>query len=204
MISTTLPAYLYQQYSNDDTSQYLQAFFDAYNQQSQSNLDRLNSLDLPIYTNPNTTGVLLDWVGQGIYGFSRPTLPSGFSESGLGVYNTVAYDTTAYTQDITSSPTTFYTVTDDYYKRMLTWNLYKGDGFQYSTQWLKRRIKRFLFGLNGVSPTIENTYEISVTYPTPSTVEITIPNLPISPIFDAAIQAGVLNVPFEYTYTVNY
>lgn len=204
MISKTLPAYLYQQYSNDDTTQYLQAFFDAYNQQSQTNLDRLNSLDLPIYTNSTISGVLLDWVGQGIYGFARPTLPSGYSESGLGVYNTVPYDTTAYTQNIISSPTTFYTVTDDYYKRMLTWNFYKGDGFQYTTEWLKRRIKRFLFGLNGVSSNIDNTYEISVTYPTYKTVHITIPNLPISPIFNAAIQAGVLNVPFEYTYTVTY
>lgn len=204
MISKTLPAYLYQQYSYDETTQYLQAFFDAYNQQSQSNLDRLNSIDLPIYTNSNITGVLLDWVGQGIYGFARPTLPSGYTESSLGVYDTVAYDTTAYTQNITSSPSTFYTVTDDYYKRLLTWNFYKGDGFQYSTQWLKRRIKRFLYGVNGVSPTIDNTYEISVTYPTYRTVTIHIPNLAISPILQAAIQSGVLNLPFEYNYTVTY
>lgn len=204
MISQTLPAYLYQQYSYDDTTQYLQAFFDAYNQQSQANLDQLNNINLPIYTNSNIQGILLDWVGQGIYGFARPTLPAGYTESALGVYNTEPYDTTAYSENITSVPSTFYTVTDDYYKRMLTWNFYKGDGFQYSTQWLKRRIKRFLYGANGISPDIDNTYEISVTYPTYKTVSIDIPNLTISPIFKAAIQAGVLYVPFEYAYTVTY
>ena len=204
MITTTLPAYLYQQYSFDETTQYLQAFFTAYNNTSQTNLDTLNNINLPIYTNAMIEGVLLDWVAQGIYGLERPSLSTGREFSPLGVYDTVPYDTSAYSEDISGTAGTFYVVTDDYFKRILTWNFYKGDGFQYTTTWLKRRVARFLYGLNGTAPNIDNTYDISVVYTAPNDIEITIPSLPVSPILDAAIQDGVLNVPFQYNYTVTY
>lgn len=204
MIPTTLPAYLYQQYSFDETTQYLQAFFTAYNNTSQTNLDTINNLNLPIYTNNMIEGLLLDWVALGIYGLERPSLSTGREFSPLGVYDTVPYDTSAYSEDISGAAGTFYVVTDDYFKRILTWNFYKGDGFQYTTTWLKRRVARFLYGLNGTAPNIDNTYDISVVYTAPNDIEITIPSLPVSPILDAAIQDGVLNVPFQYNYTVTY
>jgi len=204
MITKNLPSYLYQQYSYDDTTQYLTPFFDSYNSFSQSNLDRLNNLNLPVYINSNISGLLLDWVGQGIYGFPRPSLAAGYTASNLGVYDTIPYDVEAYSRNITSQPTTFYTVTDDFYKRMLTWNFYKGDGFQFNNQWLKRRVKRFLYGINGDPLQIENTYEISVTNPSKNNFTIDIPDLPISPIFEAAIQEGVLYVPFQYNFTITY
>lgn len=204
MITNTLPAYLYQQYSFDDTTPYLQAFFTAYNNSSQTNLDTLNNINLPIYTNDLIEGDLLNWVALGIYGVERPSLSTGRDFSPLGVYDTLPYDTSAYSEDIAGSAGTFYVVTDDYFKRILTWNFYKGDGFQYTTTWLKRRVYRFLNGLNGIAPTIDNTYDISVVYTAPNNIEITIPNLPASAILDAAIQDGVLNVPFQYNYTVTY
>ena len=40
-------------------------------------------------------------------------------------------------------------VTDDVFKRILTWHFYKGDGKNFSVRWLKRRIWRFLQGANG-------------------------------------------------------
>ena len=199
MITKILPAYLYQQYNEDED---LTAFFTAYNVLAQQYLDDTNNLNLPIYT--QKTGALLDWVALGIYGISRPSLSTPAEFSTLGVYDTVPYDTTAYTEDVKTSPSSFYVVTDDYFKRIITWNFYKGDGFQYTTEWLKRRIKRFLYGLNGVNFRITNTYEISVTYTAPNTINIHIPNLDVSPIFESAIQGGVLNVPFQYIYNITY
>jgi len=200
MITQIIPSYLYQQYADDSD---LQAFVNAYNTLAQEYLDWFNNLNLPIYTKQN--GASLDWVAQGLYGLQRPALPTPTTASLLGVYDTVPYDTTAYTQNITSSPTSFYVVTDDYFKRIITWNFYKGDGFQYNTQWLKRRIARFIYGVDGTDiPNIADIYNVSVVYTAPNTIAITIPNLAISPIFKSAIQAGVLNVPFQYNYTITY
>ena len=70
MISKILPSYLYTQYNGDPD---LEAFFTAYNELSQSNLDKINTLNLPIYT--TKSGVLLEWVALGLYGFTRPVLP---------------------------------------------------------------------------------------------------------------------------------
>src|SRR5208283_808909 len=55
-------------------------------------------------------------------------------------------------------------VDDDVYKRCLTWHFYKGDGKYFSVRWLKRRVMRFLIGTNGSSPSIDQTYQISVTF----------------------------------------
>jgi len=48
----------------------------------------------------------------------------------------------------------------------MTWNLYKGDGKLFSTTWLKRRVMRFLLGVNGVDGAggngVQETYDVSV------------------------------------------
>jgi hypothetical protein len=201
MIVNNLPSYLYQQYTEDPFNEDLQAFFTAYNNLSQTNLDNINNLNLPIYT--LLSGALLDWSALGIYGSLRPALPVATVSSSLGVYNTVDYNTTAYSENIGSGGSSEYVVTDDIFKRILTWNFYKGDGFQYNTQWLKRRIKQFLYGVNGVPIDLDNTYEISVTYVIPNTININIPDLPITPIFISALASGALHVPFQYVYIVN-
>jgi len=204
MIKAILPSYLYQQYTNNDTTKYLQAFFDAYNQLSQTNLDTINALNLPDYT--TKTGALLDWVGTGIYGIPRPTFALG-TYSYLGEYDTVPYDTLAYNAEKVIAPSSFYVTNDDYYKRIITWNYYEGDGNQFNTTWLKRRIQRFLQGVNGYLPVLDNTYQISITFASLNVVNINIAtgNLTASaPILNAGIQAGVLQLPFQYTYNVTY
>ncbi len=203
MQTQVLPAYLYQQYTQDPYSDDLQAFFTAYNTESQNRLNATNNLNLPVYTEQSAP--LLDWTAYAIYGVRRPTLGVPVSFSPLGVYDTDPYNTLAYSQDVENSPTNYYVVTDDDFQRILTWNFYKGDGFQYTTQWLKRRVTRFLYGANGTDiPNIADIYNVSVAYGANNTVTITIPNLEISPIFQAAVQSGVLQLPFQYSYTIVY
>ena len=201
MLTQVLPAYLYQQYTKDPYNEDLQAFFTAYNTESQTRLDATNDLNLPIYT--KQIAPLLDWTAYSIYGVTRPSLGSPAQFSPLGVYDTIPYDTNAYSRNITTGTSSFYVVDDDIFKRILTWNFYKGDGFQYTTQWLKRRIKRFLLGVNGVDCPIDNTYEISVTYGSNNAITLTVPNYAVTPIFISALESGVLNVPFEYSYIVD-
>jgi len=203
MLTQVLPAYLYQQYTQDPYNEDLQAFFTAYNNTSQQYLNNTNSLNLPIYIVQSYP--LLDWTVLGIYGMYRPTVGVPVAFSNLGVYDTVPYDTTAYTENLQTNPTNYYTVTDDYFKRILTWNFYKGDGFQYTTQWLKRRVTRFLYGINGTDiPNIADIYNVSVTYGSANAITIHIPNIGISSFFQAAVASGVLQLPFQYTYTITY
>jgi len=201
MQTQVLPAYLYQQYTQDPYSNDLQAFFTAYNNTSQTYLDNTNNLNLPIYTQQYAP--LLDWTVLGIYGVTRPSIGTPSQFSPVGAYNTYGYDTRAYASDTEINPTNYYVVNDDIFKRILTWNFYKGDGFQYTTQWLKRRIKRFLLGVDGVDFPIDNTYQISVVYGANNVITITVPNYAVTPIFISALESGVLNLPFEYSYVVD-
>lgn len=201
MQTQVLPAYLYQQYTQDPYSEDLQAFFIAYNNTSQNRLDDTNNLNLPIYTKQSAP--LLDWTAYAIYGVVRPSLGTPTQFSPVGAYNTYDYDTRAYSSDTEITPNDYYVVNDDIFKRILTWNFYKGDGFQYNTQWLKRRVKRFLLGVNGVDFPIDQTYQIGVTYNANNAITITVPNYEVTPIFVSALASGVLNLPFEYTYTVD-
>ena len=160
MLTRLIPSYLYWEYRDDDD---LQAFVAAFNQLAQGYVDWFNDINLPIYTGAQIFGALLDWVGQGVYGVSRPVLPSGFTRL-LGPLNTYMPNVLRPNESRLISPTTYYATTDDVYKRIITWQFYKGDGRVCDTVWLKRRIMRFLIGTDGTAPSIDNTYQISVTY----------------------------------------
>jgi hypothetical protein len=201
MITKNLPAYLYQQY-NDDPD--VSAFFTAYNNSSQINLDTLNNLNLPNYT--TKFGLLLDWVALGIYGLKRPVLPYQGTIAG-GVYNEAEYDTAIYNENIIITPSGFYETTDDLFKRIITWNFYKGDGYQFNTTWLKNRVYRFLAQVNGIPAPIPNTYGISVVFSAGNVATIDVIDTalkPLAPIMQTAINSGALQVPFQYTFNVTY
>jgi hypothetical protein len=309
MISQILPAYLYQQYlgglappayTNGESAiagfaiageavagansltqpvPYIQSFFTAYNNTAQGYLDQVNNLNLPIYT--QLSYPLLDWVGNSLYGFSRPTLTLNNIQLVGGVYNSDLYDTQVYdgvdikingisitgltwtngvvtvttstpigvptgvqfigyiygcvpiaynglfqctqtgtntfTYNLLNNPGSETTlgivqlsaesVSDDIYQRCITWNFYKGDGFQFNINWLKRRIIRFLTGANGVAPAIDNTYNVSVTFNPGNNVYINIPNTFESSVaiyLASALNAGVLQLPFQYIFTIAY
>lgn len=166
-LTTIIPSYLYVEYNDDDN---LQGFVSAQNQLAQQLMDRLTAINLPIYT--GLIGAYLDWVAQGLYGMTRPYLPTGTNRN-YGAYNTFAYNVNAYNGYRVLSPMEVFITNDDIFKRIMTWNFYKGDGFTFNVTWLKRRIMRFLLGENGSAPLIPNTYQISVTFGANNVVNIT-------------------------------
>lgn len=195
----TITAYLYVQYQGDDN---VRAFFDAYNIYAQAYLDYFNSLNLPIYTTAPVSGALLDWVAQGLYGMGRPALPTSIGQPYQGPVNTFAVNSLPVNGYVPGLPDTFTNTNDDFFRRILTWAFYKGDGKTFSPRWLKRRLNRFLTGVDGTDVPNDTTYNVSV-YPTGFkawTIELA--NSPESAIFAAAVESGVIELPFQIAWSV--
>lgn len=202
-LTSVIPSYLYAQYTDDDD---LQAFVAAHNQLGQTYLDWFNSINLPIYTSSAILGSLLDWVAQGLYGIARPILSVGGGGQIVGPFNTWAFNTLPVNGlKIVGAQSTYYTVNDDYFKRIITWLFYKGDGRMFSVQWLKRRIVRFLSGVYGGAPNIDQTYNVSVSLPGNRLAVICISGT-VDPtavvMLKAGISSGVLETPFQYSVVV--
>jgi hypothetical protein len=144
-----IPSYLYQEYSDDDD---LQAFVAAQNSKQQDYVDTFNALNLPIYTGPLVAGALLDWVGSGLYGYPRPALSTGQPRT-VGPLNTWGPAMLPEINDMdVLTPYAVVVTNDDTYRRCLTWHFYKSDGKYFDTRWLKRRVWRFCYGVNGTAP----------------------------------------------------
>lgn len=230
-LTTVIPAYPYDEY-NDDPD--LQAFWAAYNTLAQTYLNWFVRIGLPIYTGPLIAGALLDRIAEGLYGISRPTLFSGRTRD-VGPFNTWAFNTIPFDRLKRIGPQNYYVTTDDIFKRVITWLLFKGDGKVFDIRWLKRRVARFLTGVNGTAPNIDQTYQISVTFGVGGEVTIRLISgirkvtsgalydrfafntmrfngintsyEPLTPLADAqtfqeAIQAAVLDLPFQFTYDI--
>lgn len=213
MLSTTINSYLYQQYADDDD---LQAFVASFNQATQAYVTWFSTVALPYY--PGLTGDLLDWVAEGLYGQTRTTLASPASAA-LGMLNTEPLNTATLNSYVPSTQT-YYALTDDVFQRILTWNFYKGDGKRFCTRFLKRRVMRFLIGVNGIDPNpvqpgfvvgAENTSPISVHISggvlTVSINQVLLSTLTqvtpgILTLFQLAFTGGALDLPVQYTYAV--
>jgi hypothetical protein len=203
-LQRVIRSYVYKQYEDDDD---LQGFVAAQNYLAQRWLDDFNNLNPAVWS--ALSGSLLDWIGAGVYGIRRPTLsyqkpaPSG---AGAGPYATMPYNTLAYNggrlHPANLNPISYIPVTDDVYKRILTWHLYKGDGFQFSTRWLKRRIHRFLRGENGYLTPEDETYDVSLTF-SGTTITATVTSNEIGIILQYAMMDGVLAIPFQFSVTVS-
>lgn len=215
-VTKTIPSYLYFQYIDD---QDLPTLIASYNSLTQEYVDWFNNVNLPVYT--GLQDGLLEWVGMGVYGITRPAFSTTTINGIVGPIASVPYHGPAAsgpTPNIANAisstqlylSSTNYDTPDDIYKRVLTWFFYKGDGFNFSIPWLKQRIARFLFGTNGTDVSPPFTPTISVTFndatvPLP-TCTITISNSsslgPIATYFEAAVETGVLALPFRFTYIV--
>jgi hypothetical protein len=173
-IANSIPSYLYQEYSDDDD---LQAFVSAYNSMQQNITDTFNGLNLPIYTKDPISGALLDWVGAGIYGMPRPSLSTG-AVTQLGEYNTLQYNQNQFVYNDWQRvyPPEETNISDDLYRRILTWHYSKAPGKYFSIQWLKKRVMQFLIGTNGANINIDNTYRVSVSFGAGNEVTIRIIN----------------------------
>ena len=200
LLETITPAYPYTQY-NDDAN--IVALFEAYNQLAQGYLDYLNALDLPCWTSSAITGDLLDWIALGIYGETRTLLQISEDAIARGAYNTIEYNGIPYAGLKNYVPGSASYVADDYFKRILTWNFYKGDGSHFCIDWFKRRLARFIHGANGIDPPIQDTFDISVT-PDKGAFFVTIPDYGdgVGYFLKDAIGQSLVKLPFIYTYTV--
>lgn len=195
-------AYAYVQYADDDN---ILALFQSANFQNQQYVDFFSTYNLAVYTDDAISGPLLDWTAEGIYGMTRPIFPVGITNV-QGSYGTSPYGILPYGFFTESGSSTFYVVNDDIFKRCMTWNFYKGDGTTFNVTWLKRRVIRFLMGANGQDVGIDNTYGVSVTNGVGNLVNITLSTalaaLPEAPVLEAAINAGILQTPFQYSFAV--
>lgn len=170
-MQNVIPSSLYQQYFDDDD---LQAFVAAYNTLAQQYVTWLNDTPLAVYTADAINGYLLDWVGQSVlYGIPRPALSSGQNRY-VGPFNTWGFNSFVFNSLKRIGPSNIVVTSDDFYKRIITWNYLKGDGRVFNVRWLKRRLQRFLVGVNGSNPNIDTTYQISVTFGLNRQVNITL------------------------------
>ena len=214
MLSQTLGAYLYEQYADDPD---LPAIIAALNQLQQYYLDWFTSVGLAYY--PGLSGDLLDWLAHGVYGVQRQNIVLDTIASS-GMLNTLALDTEPL-NEFTEPVSITLPVSDDVFKRIITWNFYKGDGFRFTMKWLKRRIMRFLVGVNGLDPNpsapgfkigTEDTSAVGVTVSN-DTVTVTINGVllsqktqlqPLIPyLFKAAFLGGMLQMPEQYHLAVD-
>ncbi len=158
-LQSPAPSYLYAEYSDDSD---LQAFVSTQNSLAQGYLNWFNTTPLAVYTQHTISGALLDWIGQGIYGITRPVLATNSAQL-LAGYNSAPYNTLDYNDSVYLSSGSATPTTDDIYKRVMTWNLYRGDGQVFTIGWLKNRIARFLNGANGTDfPVLNDPPSIAV------------------------------------------
>lgn len=196
-LSTILPAYPYKEYTDD---QDIVAIFTSYTGLAQNYLDWFNSTPLGVYTNASISGPLLDWIAEGIYGIPRPVLSSLTTSfrAGLG---TSFLGSHALGEGLYASSGTATVANDDIYKRVLTWWLYRGDGQQMSIPWLRRRVARFIYGVNGSDVDIGELPNISISVSS-SALSVTVPSVPSGDFFKQVVDNGILALPFLLPMTV--
>jgi len=153
-----IPAYPYQEYADDPN---IVAFFTALNEIAQSYLDWFNQTPLAVYTSPNISGALLDWIATGIYGIERPVFSSQTTKYVAGL-NSLPLNSTALNGHEFFQSGTATIATDDYYKRVLTWWLYAGNGRYFNVELLRLKVARFLFGVGGTDVTLTQAEAVHI------------------------------------------
>lgn len=217
--------YAYLEYS-DDTD--ITAFVNSFNSIAQTYLDWFNQTPLSVYTSAGINGQLLDWVADGIYGINRPTLSNQNTVITTGM-NNYAMNTQAMNALNYAQTGVYNVVSDDIFKRVLTWYLYKNDGEFTSIEWLRRRVARFIYGANGADIDNNSMINVHITLsnaPTTGAMDtramntlamntltinngtvsksltISVPASQMATTFAQLVQQGYLAMPFQVTYKV--
>ena len=160
MLEDIIRSYLYTQYNDDDN---IRAFVTAYNTMAKNVYDWMKNANLPIFVGGYNAGDQLRWIARGIYGVKPPVLSSG-RQIISGPFNTLTFNSAPFNTRKVINQSEQVIVSDDLFKRIMTWNFYKGDGFYFTIPWLKRRIMRFLTGVNGVDVVNDQHWSISVLF----------------------------------------
>ncbi|VVY45523.1 Uncharacterised protein [Escherichia coli] len=160
MLEDIIRSYLYTQYNDDDN---IRAFVTAYNTMAKNIYDWMKNANLPIFVGGYNAGDQLRWIARGIYGVKPPVLSSG-RQLVIGAFNTFTFNSVPFNTRKVINQSEQVVVSDDLFKRIMTWNFYKGDGFYFTIPWLKRRIMRFLTGVNGVDVVNDQHWSISVLF----------------------------------------
>jgi len=224
-IQAVIPSYLYAQYNDDEN---LQSFVSTFNAMAQGYLQFAIQNNPGVYTNVNISGPFLDFVGSQLYGIQRPATGT-LTITKRGAWGSVPYLSLPYGYMRVVESGSASLVSDDIYKRVLTWFLYLGDGKQMSVQWIKRRIARFLFGADGGDVNVDTYFQVSVYQPSlPPTgaygtvayarvayaneniktaiakhnYAVDIPSSVTASIFQDLVASGVLPLPFQIRFSI--
>lgn len=186
-----IKSYPYVQFADDEN---ITAWFDAYNTYAQQYLDWFNNTPLAVYTRSEISGALLDWVANGVYGCYRTPIAFGNSRS-IGPLNTYTPNYIPFNQGKKLSDVTSFTMTDDVFKRVITWNFYKGDGVQISIPWLKKRAARF---------TNVPYKNILVSIGSGNIINLTVvgADFEIFNYLKSVMELKLVNLPISYSFTV--
>lgn len=160
MLEDIIKSYLYTQYNDDDD---LQAFVTAYNEMAQQTYEWMRQANLPVFVGGYNAGDQLKWIARGIYGVKPPVMVSG-KRSAYGPFNSMLFNQLPFNGRKVVNQSDQVVVSDDLFKRIMTWNFYKGDGFYFTIPWLKRRVMRFLTGIDGVDVVNDQRWSISVLF----------------------------------------
>lgn len=195
-------SYLYGEYSDD---QDLVASRKVFNAQVQSIYSWLINTCLSDYRQDPVSGALLDWVGLGVYGMARRlTIPGsgGLVKSPWadGAWAEAVWAGLVVNRDGAS----VVNLTDDLFRRALTWNTYLADGSVFTTTWLRRRVIRFLYGANGFDVNTANWYSsISIEWVDARQAKVVLPGdtpQDLLLVLSYGLSTGYLRTPIGYTF----
>lgn len=198
------PSYLYGEYADDSD---LKAMRDAYIKEAQGIFLWLQNTAIADYRNDPISAELLDFVGAGLYNMTRNIPIIGGSGSYKGAFADVAFGDAEFAGGTyTAGSATSIVLTDDQFRRAITWNIYSGDTWTFSTSWLRRRIARFMFSANGYdTATVEQQQLVSVAWPTLRTADVVVTSTDtdLVTLLQNGLGNGYLQAPIGYTFNVS-